>query len=74
MTLPHDVARCQGVGSDAEGWRDGCDDCLRRTSTGGDYTPHIAPPPIIVFECEYRIAPLDFNSPKPKNAKQGGNA
>ena len=53
MTLSNDHARCHGVGSDIEGWRDGCEDCQRRTSPGG--RSHMAPPPIIVFECEYRI-------------------
>lgn len=54
-TLPNDVARCAGDGSDNEGWREGCEDCLRRTTPGGDQ--HIKPPPIIAFECEYRIEP-----------------
>ena len=54
-TLPHDFARCAGDGSDDEGWREGCDDCLRRTAPGGEQ--HMEPPPIIVFECEYRIEP-----------------
>ena len=59
-TLPNDFARCAGDGSDEEGWREGCEDCLRRTAPwaglpgGGE---HIKPPPIIVFECEYRIEP-----------------
>ena len=51
--LPYDVARCPGVGSDADGWREGCDRCLRRISSGGRV--HMAPPPIIVFWCEYLI-------------------
>lgn len=54
-TLPHDFARCLGDGSDDEGWREGCEDCLRRTAPGGEQ--RIEPPPIIVFECEYRIEP-----------------
>ena len=54
-TLPRDFARCAGDGSDAEGWRDGCEDCLRRTAPGGEQ--HMEPPPIIAFECEYRIGP-----------------
>ena len=54
-TLPHDFDRCPGDGSDDEGWREGCEDCLRRTAPGGDQ--HIKPPPIIAFECEYRIEP-----------------
>jgi hypothetical protein len=58
MTLPNDVDRCAGDGyqeDDRWDWREGCEDCLRRTSPGGDV--HMEPPPIIVFECEYRIAP-----------------
>jgi hypothetical protein len=58
MTLPNDIARCAGIGSDAEGWRDGCEDCLRRTSPGtGPWVSHMLPPPTIFFECEYRIEP-----------------
>ena len=58
-TLPADVARCIGVENDDGTFRDGCDDCLRRTSPPVD--PErvwmIEPPPIIVFECAARIAP-----------------
>lgn len=61
--LPSDMARCAGVGFQEDGewhWREGCEDCLRRTAPwgcrpGGDV--HMEPPPIIAFECEYRIAP-----------------
>lgn len=61
--LPDDVARCRGVGDWEDGewdWREGCDDCQRRTSPGG--TNHlgpapITPDPIIAFECPWRIAP-----------------
>jgi hypothetical protein len=53
MKLADDVARCAGVGSDADGWRDGCDTCLRRLCPGGRV--QMDPPPIIVFECEYQI-------------------
>lgn len=57
-TLPNDVARCAGVGNDEEGWRDGCETCLRRTAPAdGDRVVHMAPPPIIVFECESLIEP-----------------
>lgn len=56
--LPADVARCPGYGEPGE-WREGCDDCLRRTEPPVD--PErvwmMAPPAIIVFECELRIAP-----------------
>ena len=57
MTLPNDKERCPGVGSDAEGWREGCDDCLRRTAARPDYVWMMTPPAVIVFECESRIAP-----------------
>ena len=53
--LHNDVARCDGVGSDAEGWRDGCERCLRRTAPRPADVRMIAPPPIIAFECEYLI-------------------
>jgi len=49
MTLPHDIARCDGAG-----W-DECHDCQRRTAPGGEV--HMAPPPIVTFACEYYIEP-----------------
>lgn len=52
------IRRCPGDGSFEDGewqWREGCEDCLRRTAPGGGQW--IEPPPIIVFECEYRIGP-----------------
>lgn len=56
MPLPYDMARCNGVGNDEEGWRKGCEDCLRRTELGHPYwQAFIEPLPIIAFECEYRI-------------------
>lgn len=55
--LPADVARCAGSGSDAEGWREGCEDCRRRTTGSGDRIVWMSPPLIVVFECEARIAP-----------------
>lgn len=55
MSLSYDIARCSGVQIDGV-WREGCEDCLRRTSPGrDDWQPYIAPPEIIVFECENRI-------------------
>jgi len=54
MTLPADVARCAGVQLDGD-WREGCEQCLRRTSPAGPWTPWIEPPHIIVCECEYLI-------------------
>lgn len=57
MTLPNDIARCPGFGSDAEGWRDGCEDCQRRTAGGGDYVAWMIPPPLVIFWCELHIRP-----------------
>lgn len=56
--LPNDVARCPGYQADGE-WREGCEDCLRRTAPPGnpDRVLMMRPPGIIAFECEYRIAP-----------------
>lgn len=54
--VPFDIARCDGVGSNEEGWREGCDACLRRLSLGDEARQaYIEPPEIIVFECEYLI-------------------
>lgn len=58
--LSDDVARCAGVGSDAEGWREGCDTCLRRLAPGGRV--HIQPPPIIAFWCEFQIDAEAYNA------------
>lgn len=60
MTLPYDTARCPGW--QAEGiWREGCDDCLRRTSPGDPVRQaFIEPPLLVVFECEYRIDPKEW--------------
>ena len=58
-TIPADIARCPGVGSDSEGWRDGCDVCLRRTAAPTDHprVSHMQPPAVMVFECEFLIEP-----------------
>lgn len=56
MSLPDDIARCSGVGSDEDGWRDGCGECLRRTEpVTGWFGRHIEPPPVITFCCPYWI-------------------
>jgi hypothetical protein len=55
MTLPNDIARCDGYF--AEGWREGCETCLRRTAPRPELVTMISPPPIIAFECEYLIEP-----------------
>ena len=55
---PVGPARCHGSGSYEDGkfyWREGCDDCQRRVAWTREAL--ITPPPIIAFECEYRIGP-----------------
>lgn len=55
--LPNDVARCAGVGSDEEGWREGCESCARRlAASSSDVTAWMLPPAIIAFWCECRIS------------------
>lgn len=56
--LPADVARCDGVQDDGV-WREGCDDCLRRTSPPADPARvwRVSPPLLVVFECYLRIEP-----------------
>jgi hypothetical protein len=56
--LPTDVARCHGSGEPGD-WREGCEDCQRRTSPPADPDRvwRMTPPAVIVFECEARIAP-----------------
>ena len=59
MTIPNDIARCPGSGSDADGWREGCEDCMRRTSPPGnpERVLWMAPPALITFWCESHIEP-----------------
>lgn len=62
QNVPNNSARCLGSGSYEDGkwhWREGCDDCQRRYGWAGDgwAGDWIEPPPIIAFECEYRIGP-----------------
>ena len=60
-TLPNDIARCDGDWHDDgedSGWREGCEDCLRRTAPRQNtISIMISPPPIIAFECENLIEP-----------------
>jgi len=59
--LTPEVAYCSGEFSIEDGekwWREGCEDCLRRTATG--HWGWINPPAIVVFECERRIGPGDL--------------
>jgi len=54
-----EVLGCPGDGSSEDGqwhWREGCEDCQRRTRP--DPVDGVTkPPPIIAFECELRIEP-----------------
>lgn len=62
MTHPYDYARCEGALID-DVWREGCEDCLRRTSPGRPegWQTHIKPPEIIAFECEFRMPPEEVS-------------
>ena len=65
--LADDVARCDGVGSDdpEEGWREGCETCLRRTALRPERFWIMEPPAIIAFECEFLIEPnAEFSHPR----------
>ena len=67
--VPNNSARCLGSGSYEDGkwhWREGCDDCQRRYGWAGGW---IEPPPIIAFECEYRIGP-DKNAAQREHASR----
>jgi hypothetical protein len=59
VVLDETVSRCEGVGSDEEGWREGCENCLRRTTppVHPDRPWLMDPPEIIVFECPFRLEP-----------------
>lgn len=68
--LPADVARCSGVENDDGTWREGCKNCRRRTDRS--FFPQaawMAPPLIVVFECEARIAPDNVGA---NRAAEGG--
>lgn len=67
--LAGDVSRCDGVGSRDEGWREGCETCLRRTAPRDGRVRVIAPPAIIVFECELAIPPNARRSATPEDPR-----
>lgn len=56
MTLSFDTARCAGVQYDGD-WREGGEDCMRRTSPGGEWQAWMEPPAVIAFWCEFHIEP-----------------
>ena len=54
-----EVLGCPGDGSSEDGqwhWREGCDDCTRRTRPD-PADGVVEPPPIVAFECYLRIEP-----------------
>lgn len=58
--------KCEGVGFVEDGkmeWREGCENCLRRTTPRKEWDTYIIAPKIIAFECEFLIEPTP---PKPK--------
>lgn len=66
MTLPYDIARCQGAtvqipnergGFPCTAFRRGCADCQRRTSPGrpGGQQTMMGPPPFVRGQCPERI-------------------
>ena len=52
--LPNDFARCNGYGHDEDLGAD-CLHCLRRIAPRPNPCVMMAPPDIIVFQCEYLI-------------------
>lgn len=62
--LADEVSRCAGVGSSEDGawhWREGCEDCLRRTAKPPLHGRvwQTTPPAIVAFQCELYIDPRD---------------
>ncbi len=73
--LPADVDRCSGVEDDDGTWREGCENCQRRTDRS--FFPQaswMAPPLIVVFECEARIAPDNVHGKRGDPACRGDSA
>jgi hypothetical protein len=66
MSLLNDVRRCAGnwylkradpVYPPVKVYSNQCCDCQRRTSPGGEDTPHMPPPDFVDGVCPSRIAP-----------------
>jgi hypothetical protein len=59
--LANDIARCDGFrtveADDKSYWREGCENCFRRTAPRPERVVMITPPPVIAFECEHLIEP-----------------
>jgi hypothetical protein len=65
--LPYHVPRCKGVRyieDDETYWREGCEQCLRRTSPPNPNPEQqwVEPPTIITFFCEYLLEESDVQS------------
>jgi len=56
-SLANDMARCNGSGDDIEGWREGCETCLRRTAPRPEIYSMFIPPSITTFDCVFLIEP-----------------
>ena len=51
-----EIERCEGIGSDADGWHEECESCARlATRKPSDQREWVEAPVIIVFCCEYWI-------------------
>ena len=50
---------CAGAAylTDEGDWREGCEDCRRRTDLPHDRQTYMMTPTLVVFECYARIAP-----------------
>lgn len=59
MKLLNDVARCNGIGNDEEGYFEDCEKCLRRTAPRPVHVWMMEPPKVIAFWCEYQILDND---------------
>lgn len=57
ITLPNDVARCDGYSDDEGGTWEECETCLRRTASRDEEHSMITPPLIVAFQCEFLIEP-----------------
>jgi len=55
--LLNDIERCDGVGSDEDGWRVGCETCLRRTAPRPEEFWHMPPPADIDTKCPSLMEP-----------------
>ena len=61
MTLPYDIARCDGRATDERYIEIGCEpeciDCRRREPGHPDHQTHMKPPVFVCGKCNMRIEP-----------------